>query len=161
MEVIKVIWSQFLSGNVAWTPESNRERIALGPLLTTVLFLALKKTCFSKKKILPPQKIVFTFFLCNFSVRTLQCFQKILKFFWPRKSEKNWPQKLLMIDPAPFIAQSSQDHSPQPRIDFSYYEISGPDICSLICGGLPDTQSWFLKICWLEPNHYITGLKKM
>ena len=22
---------------------------------------------------------------------------------------------------------------PQPRIDFSYYEISGPDICSLIC----------------------------
>ena len=24
--------------------------------------------------------------------------------------------------------------SPQPRIDFSYYEISGPDICSLICG---------------------------
>ena len=24
-------------------------------------------------------------------------------------------------------------HIPQPRIDFSYYEISGPDICSLIC----------------------------
>ena len=26
------------------------------------------------------------------------------------------------------------DHSPKPRIDISYYEISGPDICSLICG---------------------------
>ena len=33
-----------------------------------------------------------------------------------------------------FISQSSQDHSPQPKIDFSYYEISGQDICSLICG---------------------------
>jgi hypothetical protein len=34
---------------------------------------------------------------------------------------------LLIIGPTPFF------HSPQPRIDFSYYEISGPDICSLIC----------------------------
>ena len=24
-------------------------------------------------------------------------------------------------------------HSPQPKIDFPYHEISGPDICSLIC----------------------------
>ena len=36
--------------------ESNRERIAFGPLLITVLFLALKKTGFSKKKILPKKK---------------------------------------------------------------------------------------------------------
>ena len=43
------------------------------------------------------------------------------------------PQKLLVIGPDPFISQSNPDHSPQPRIDFSYYEISGPDICSLIC----------------------------
>jgi hypothetical protein len=40
---------------------------------------------------------------------------------------------LLIIGPNPFISQSSPDHSPQPRIDFSYYEISGPDICSLFC----------------------------
>jgi hypothetical protein len=49
------------------------------------------------------------------------------------KTLKNWPQKLLIIGPDPFISQSSPDHSPQPRIDFSYYEILG-DICSLICG---------------------------
>jgi hypothetical protein len=41
---------------------------------------------------------------------------------------------LLIIGPDPFISQSSPDHSPQPIIDFSYYEISGPDICSLIWG---------------------------
>ena len=41
---------------------------------------------------------------------------------------------MLIIGPTPFFSQSSPDHSPQPRIDFSYYEISGPDICSLICG---------------------------
>ena len=39
-----------------WTAESNRERIAFGPLLITVLYLALKKTGFSKKKILPKKK---------------------------------------------------------------------------------------------------------
>ena len=49
------------------------------------------------------------------------------------KTLKNGPQKLLIIGPNPFISQSSPDHSPQPRINFSYYEISGPDICSLIC----------------------------
>ena len=42
------------------------------------------------------------------------------------KTLKNGPQKLLIIGPDPFISQSSPDHSPQPRIDFSYYEISGP-----------------------------------
>jgi hypothetical protein len=49
------------------------------------------------------------------------------------KTLKNGPQKLLIIGPNPFISQSSPDHRPQPRIDFSCYEISGPDICSLIC----------------------------
>ena len=49
------------------------------------------------------------------------------------KTLKNGPQKLLIISPDPFISQSSPDHCPQPRIDFSYYEISGPDNCSLIC----------------------------
>ena len=48
------------------------------------------------------------------------------------KSE-NGPPKLLIIGPNTFISQSSPDNIPQPRIDFSYYEISGPDICSLIC----------------------------
>jgi hypothetical protein len=41
--------------------------------------------------------------------------------------------KLLIINADLFIPQSSPDHSPQPRIDFPYYEISGPNICSRIC----------------------------
>ena len=48
-------------------------------------------------------------------------------------SIKNWPQRLLIISLDPYISKSSPEHSPKPRIDFSYYEISGPDICSLIC----------------------------
>ena len=64
-----------VAGGLVLAAESNRERVRFGPLLITVLFLALKKTGFSKKKILPKKKKnFFTFFLCNFSVRTLQCF---------------------------------------------------------------------------------------
>jgi hypothetical protein len=37
-------------------------------------------------------------------------------------------QTLLFHSPA-----QTTDHSPQLRIDISFYEISGPDICSLIC----------------------------
>ena len=40
---------------------------------------------------------------------------------------------MLIIGPNPFISQSSPDHNTQPRIYVSYYEISWPDICSLIC----------------------------
>ena len=38
----------------------------------------------------------------------------------------------------------------QPRIDFSYYEISGPDICSLICGrfAVLNSQKRFLTSYW-------------
>ena len=67
--------------------QSNRQMFGFGPLLITVLFLALKKLFFLKKKILPPKTIFFfTFFLCNFSVRTLQCFQKKILFFLTTKS---------------------------------------------------------------------------
>ena len=59
---------------------------------------------------------------------------------------KNWkkhPKKLLRIGPDPFFPQSSLGISPQPKIDLPYYEISGLDICSLICGSnhLPQVQS--------------------
>ena len=56
-----------------------------------------------------------------------------LIFFLTPKKWKNGPQKLLIIGPDPFIPQSSPGHSPQPKIDPPYHEISGPDICSLIC----------------------------
>ena len=49
---------------------------------------------------------------------------------------KNWenhPKKLLRIGPDPFFPLTSLGHSPRPKIDFPYHEISGPDICSLIC----------------------------
>ena len=77
----------------------------------TLKFLALKKTQF------------FNFF---------SAFKK--KIFLAPKKGVNGPQKLLIIGPDPFISQASPDHSPQPRIDFSYYEILRPDICFLICG---------------------------
>jgi hypothetical protein len=41
---------------------------------------------------------------------------------------------LLIIGPDPLFHSSAQTNGPQPRIDFSYFEISGPDICSIICG---------------------------
>ena len=49
------------------------------------------------------------------------------------KNWKNHPKKLLRIGPDHFFPLTSQGHSPQPKIDFPYHEISGPDICSLIC----------------------------
>ena len=88
----------------------------------------------------PKKKFFFTFFRSNFYYATFQSgrysvFIKDLKFiFDPKKVKKSGPQKLLIIGPKPSISQSSPDHSQQPRIEFSYNEISVPDICSLICG---------------------------
>ena len=59
--------------------------------------------------------------------------KKLEEIFLTTKKWKNGPKKLLIIGPDPFFPLSSPDHSPQPRIDFPFYEISGPDICSLIC----------------------------
>ena len=83
------------------SPESNRERIAFGPLLITVLYLALKKNGFSKKKILPPPKKNF-FYLFSMQLFSADAtmfsknFQKF-KFFCPPKHKKKCPQKLLII----------------------------------------------------------------
>ena len=52
--------------------------------------------------------------------------KKILKFFFDLKKVKKRASKVAHNQPRP-----------QPRIDFSYYEISGPDICSLICEPTP------------------------
>ena len=98
--------------------------------------LALKKNGFSEKKNFPPPQKIFFFHLFSmqlFSADAMVFSKKFKKIFLTPKKWKNGPQKLLIIGPDPFISQSSPDHSPQPRIDFSYYEISGPDICSLIC----------------------------
>ena len=76
---------------------------------------------------------VYLYFMQIFSADAMVFSKKFKKFFLTPKKWKNGPQKLLIIGPDPFILQSRPDHSPLPRIDFSYYEISGPDICSLIC----------------------------
>ena len=49
------------------------------------------------------------------------------------KTLKNGPQKLLIIDPNPFFHSPAQTTAHSPELVFSYYEISGADICSLIC----------------------------
>ena len=69
-----------------------------------------------------------------FSAEAIVFSKKILFYFFD-------PEKMLIIiGPDPFISQYSPDHSPQPRIDSSQFEISGPDICSLICALLFATK---------------------
>ena len=59
---------------------------------------------------------------------------KNFKLFSVHKNFKKRSSKVAHNWPKPFFPQSSPAHSPQPKIDFLFYEISGPDICSLICG---------------------------
>ena len=75
--------------------------------------LSPKKTWFFPHKKEFPKFfwLLFTFILCNFSLRTLKYFQKNFKL--SIKTLKNLPQKLLIIDPNPFISHSSPDHSPE------------------------------------------------
>ena len=54
------------------------------------------------------------------------------KNFDPKKVKKR-ASKVAHNWPRPFFPQSSSGHSPQSKIDSPYHEISGPDICSLIC----------------------------
>ena len=71
--------------------------------------------------------------LCNFSVRTLKCFQ--ILFFFAHKKLKKPPSKVAHNRPTPFIPQPSPTQSQQPKIDFSYHKNFSPSICSLVCGG--------------------------
>ena len=66
--------------------------------------------------------LLFTFILCNFSVRILKYFQKRIKLFFVHKNFKKRASKVAHNQPKPFYftVQSSPDHSPLPRIDFSY-----------------------------------------
>ena len=95
----------------------------------TLKVLALQKLFFNSFRV---KKILKNFLikskLCNFSVRMLKCFQRIFLKNGPEKDKKR----------ASKVAHNEQLLRPfhftvQPRIDFSYYEISGSDICSLIC----------------------------
>ena len=96
-------------------------------------FSPKRKLFFWKKKSSPPQKKILPFFYATFQLGRYGVFKKKLKKFLIPKKWKNRPQKLLIIGPDPLISQSSPDQQPTARIDFSYYEISGPGICFLIC----------------------------
>ena len=119
-----------------WLPQIREQMSGPDLHVFALKFLALKKPWifhfFRVKK-----NLRFFFYkkgiMQLFSADAIVFSKKFQHFFLTPKKWKNGPQKLLIIGPDPFISQSSPDHSPQPRIDFSYYEISGPDICSLIC----------------------------
>ena len=82
----------------------------------------------------PPQKNKkITFFLCNFSVRSLQCFQNFF-FFFAHKKLKNPPSKVAHNRPKPFLRQSSPGHSPQPRSSFPFYKKPNPNVSLLVSG---------------------------
>jgi hypothetical protein len=74
-----------------------------------------------------------TLFYPTFQCRRYSVFKKMLTFFFDPEKVKKQASKIAHNWPNPFFSQFSPDHSPQPRIEFSYYEISGPDSCSLIC----------------------------
>ena len=107
---------------IKYVAESNRERIAFGPLLITVLFLALKKMVFLKKKILPKKKNIF-FYL--FSMQLFSADATMFSiFFFDHKKLKKPPSKVAHNRPKPFLRQSSPGHSPQPRSSFPFYKKS-------------------------------------
>ena len=66
-------------------------------------------------------------------MRTLQCFQKKIFFFFAHKKLKKPPSKVAHNRPKHFIPQPSPSHSQQPKIDFSCYKNVPPSVCSLVC----------------------------
>ena len=50
------------------------------------------------------------------------------------KTSKKRASKVAHNRPRPFFSQSSPAHSPQSRIDYSYYKYVPRHICLLICG---------------------------
>ena len=117
-----------------------REQILVPDLsVLTMELLAYKRRDFFM--FLGLKKIILTVLNATF-----QCgrYNVQRKFFAHEKLKKKHSKKLLIISPNPFIPRSSPGHSPQPKIDFSYYEILGPEICSLICGLI---QFLFTVVC--------------
>ena len=77
-------------------PQCYRQWVYRAPLCIT-LRIKIWVVAYLKFIIFFPsiKKKKFDFILCNFLVRTLQCFQKKFKIFLLTKSWKNHPQKLL------------------------------------------------------------------
>ena len=71
------------------------------------------------------------FIQCNFSVRTLQYFQKILKLFFVHENFKNGPQKLLIIGPQTFFSQYCPAAKTSPELIFHIINMSQDSSVSL------------------------------
>ena len=72
----------------------SQQRTDQRVLVLTLIFLALKKLGFPRKKILPKMFLTFfTFILCSFSVRMLQYFQK-KNLVFAHESIKKWASKV-------------------------------------------------------------------
>jgi len=119
--------------NLKSSQSRSKQRTGQRVLVHTLKFLALKKNWFSpvKNNSPPKKKYFFTFFLCNFSVRTLQCFQK--KILFDHKKLKTPPKKVAHNRPRPFFFLCSPACPKQPRSSFPFYKFSYTFICVKIC----------------------------
>ena len=139
-------------------------------------FLPQKTLFFPHEKYFPKSFwLLFTFILCNFSVRTLKYFQKNCKLiFLSIKTLRNGPQKLLIIGPNPFISQSSPDHSPQLRNwFFILWNLGTRHLFSYLCNIIEEInttescifkreyalKSWNCNPFFLLLMHYLTRIK--
>ena len=115
--------------------QTNRQTFGFGPLLITVLFLALKKLVFLKKNSSPQKNI---FFFLPFFYATFQCGRynvfNFFFFFFDHKKLKKPPSKVAHNRPKPFLRQSSPGHSPQPRSSFPFYKKPNPNVSLLVSG---------------------------
>ena len=79
----------------------------------------------------------------------------------PIKTLKYGHQKLLRIGPDPFISQSSPDHSPQSRIDFSYYlcNLGTRHLFSYLWSSLDNIRNWINKELIFQFKMYFETLE--
>ena len=132
MKIPIVLWLRFSSSVV---PTDKRTDVCSRPLCSYSGIFSPKKNWFFWDKIFFQNFFwkILTLFYATFQCGRYNVKKIQKKFFLPMKNWKNHPKKLLRIGPDHFFPLTSQGHSPQPKIDFPYHEISGPDICSLIC----------------------------
>ena len=70
--------------------------------------------------------------LCNFSMRTLKYFQKILIFFCPQKVEKTTPKSCILMAVGRGFFLCSPACPKQPRTSFPFYKLFYPSISARI-----------------------------
>ena len=105
-------------------PAQIREQILVPDLyVLTVESVVYKKRLKREKKLKKNNVYFMQLFSADATI--------FLKFFFDSQKVKKLASKVVHNQPRPFY--STVQPRPQPRIDFSYYEILGPDICSLIC----------------------------